>query len=85
MQNGYFRLVNDSEGYGIALYQPKEYGDPIQLSEITAYLDDMRIGYDKKKIEIKESIRDFGTFEVLLRLYSEVSQTVKINVVRANA
>lgn len=38
---------------------------------------------DKKKIEIKESIRDFGTFEVLLRLYPEVSQTLKINVVRA--
>lgn len=38
---------------------------------------------DKKKIEIKESIRDFGTFEVTLRLYSEVTQTLKINVVRA--
>lgn len=38
---------------------------------------------DKKKIEIKESIRDFGVFEVLLRLYPEVSQTVKIEVVRA--
>lgn len=38
---------------------------------------------DKKKIEIKESIRDFGVFEVLLRLYPEVSQTLKIEVVRA--
>ncbi len=38
---------------------------------------------DKKKIEIKESIRDFGIFEVTLRLYSEVTQTLKINVVRA--
>lgn len=43
------------------------------------------IGYtvDKKKIEIKESIRDFGSFEVLLRLYPEVTQTLRINVVRA--
>ncbi len=38
---------------------------------------------DKKKIEIKESIRDFGNFEVLLRLYPEVTQTLKIQVVRA--
>ena len=38
---------------------------------------------DKKKIEIKESIRDFGIFEVTLRHYSEVTQTLKINVVRA--
>ena len=43
------------------------------------------LGYevDKKKIEIKESIRDFGNFEVLLRLYPEVTQTLKIEVVRA--
>jgi len=38
---------------------------------------------DKKKIEIKESIRDFGKTEVLLRLYPEVSQILKIEVVRA--
>ncbi len=46
-----------------------------------------QLGYDvdKKKIEIKESIREFGIFEVTLRLYSEVSQTIKIEVVRANA
>lgn len=45
----------------------------------------LQIGYnvDKKKIEIKESIRDFGSFEVLLRLYPEVTQILKINVVRA--
>ena len=52
---------------------------------ISSALAELGYSVDKKKIEIKESIRDFGTFEVLLRLYSEVSQTVKINVVRANA
>lgn len=40
------------------------------------------IGVDKKKIEIKEAIRDFGSFEVLVRLYPEITQTLKINVVR---
>ena len=38
---------------------------------------------DKKKIEIKESIREFGKTEVLLRLYPEVTQIIKLEVVRA--
>ena len=46
-----------------------------------------QLGYDvdKKKIDTKESIREFGTFEIVLRLYPEVTQTIKIEVVRANA
>lgn len=50
---------------------------------ISGALENLGYSVDKKKIEIKESIRDFGIFEVTLRLYSEVSQTLKINVVRA--
>lgn len=50
---------------------------------ISSALSALGFSIDKKKIEIKESIRDFGTFEVLLRLYPEVSQVVKIDVVRA--
>lgn len=50
---------------------------------ISSALADLGFGVDKKKIEIKDSIRDFGTFEVLLRLYPEVTQTLKIEVVRA--
>ena len=46
-------------------------------------LKDLGFDIDKKKIEIKDSIRDFGNFEVKLRLYSEVTQTLKIEVVRA--
>ena len=46
-----------------------------------------QLGYDvdKKKIDTKESIREFGIFEIVLRLYPEVTQTIKIEVVRANA
>ena len=50
---------------------------------ISNALKDLGFDIDKKKIEIKDSIRDFGEFEVVLKLYSEVSQTLKINVVRA--
>ena len=50
---------------------------------ISNALKDLGFDIDKKKIDIKDSIRDFGEFEVVLKLYSEVSQTLKINVVRA--
>lgn len=50
---------------------------------ISNALSSLGFDVDKKKIEIKESIRDFGNFEVLLRLYPEVTQTLKIQVVRA--
>ena len=45
-------------------------------------LHELGFEIDKKKIEIKESIRDFGKTEVLLRLYPEVTQILKIEVVR---
>ena len=50
---------------------------------ISASLASLGFSVDKKKIEIKEAIRDFGNFEVVLRLYPEVTATLKINVVRA--
>lgn len=53
MQNGYFRLVSDNEGYGVALYQPQDGGEYIQIGELIGYLDGLGIGYDRKKIEMK--------------------------------
>ena len=52
MQNGYFRLVSDSDGYGIQFYQPKDGGDEIQLGELLGYLDGLGIKYDRKRIEM---------------------------------
>lgn len=50
---------------------------------ISEALHELGFEVDKKKIDIKESIREFGKTEVLLRLYPEVSQVLKIEVVRA--
>ena len=55
----------------------------LTAKEISEALAKSGYDVDKKKIEIKDSIRDFGEFEVVLRLYSEVTQTLKIQVVRA--
>ena len=53
MRNGYFRLVSDSDGYGIALYQPKDGGDFIQMGELMDYLDGLGVSYDRKRIEMQ--------------------------------
>ncbi len=50
---------------------------------IAASLLELGFDVDKKKIDTKETIKEFGQFEVVLRLYAEVSKTIKINVVRA--
>ena len=52
MQNGYFRLVSDSSGYGIQIYQPRDGGDEVKLGELIDYLDGLKIGYDRKRIEM---------------------------------
>ena len=50
---------------------------------IAEALAEQGLAVDKKKIEIKESIRDFGDFEVLVRVYPEISAKLRITVVRA--
>ena len=50
---------------------------------ISNALAELGFDVDKKKIETKESIRDFGRFEVVLRLYPEVTQVITIEVVRS--
>lgn len=50
---------------------------------ISAALAQEGYAVDKKKIDIKDSIRDFGPAQVTLKLYTEVSLTLDVNVVRA--
>ncbi len=50
---------------------------------ISAALGELGFDIDKKKIEIKESMRDFGDFEVTVRVYPEISTRLKVKVVRA--
>lgn len=50
---------------------------------ISAALAEIGFDIDKKKIEIKDTIRDFGDFEVTVRVYPEISTRIKIRVERA--
>ena len=40
-------------------------------------------GIDKKKVEVKETIKEFKKFPVTIRLYPEVTAEITIDVVRA--
>ncbi len=52
MRNGYFRLVNEDDGCGVALYMPKDGGEDIQIGELVGYLDGLGISYDRRRIEM---------------------------------
>ena len=53
MRNGYFQLVSDLDGYGVAMYQPEGGGEDIQLGELFDYLDGLGIFYERRKLEIQ--------------------------------
>ena len=50
---------------------------------IAQALQEQGYNVDKKKIELKDNIRDFGDFEVTVRVYPEITATLKFKVVRA--
>ena len=52
MQNGYFKLVNEPNGYGVRLCQPKDGGEQIRIGELLEYLDGFGVFYDRKRIEM---------------------------------
>lgn len=53
MQNGYFRLADDSGGYGLQIFQPRDGGEEIRPGELFGYLDGLGIVYDRKRIEMQ--------------------------------
>ena len=73
-------VVNVSEGAGSE--GGRMFGS-VTNENIADALAEEGVVIDKKKIEIKESIRDFGDFEVLVRVYPEISAKLRITVVRA--
>lgn len=90
MQNGYFQLVNDSRGYGIAMHRPKGGGEDIRLGELLGYLDDLKIGYDRKRLEMllldeEDSVCHLGEGECPARpetYYLDISQDGMLATVR---
>ena len=57
--------------------------DVNELMQYERQLQEQGYNVDKKKLELKENIRDFGDFEVTVRVYPEITATLKFKVVRA--
>lgn len=62
MRNGYFRLIELEQGFGLQLIPPQEGGDGIMIAEVMDYLEKNNLVYDLSVL--KEKI-DAGTKETV--------------------
>ncbi len=46
MRNGYFELVNVSDGFGVRLFPPEDGGEAVRIQELMNYLDNHNIIYE---------------------------------------
>lgn len=73
---------------GLTLKMARPVGDDNRLfgavtsKEIEAAVKAQGLEIDRKKMQLKEPIRQLGTFEVPVRLLTDVSATLKVEVVK---
>ncbi|MCM1044530.1 MAG: FapA family protein [Candidatus Gastranaerophilales bacterium] len=66
MQNAYFRLVNEQDGFGVRIFPAKDGGEPLKIMELIDYLDRQKIDCNIEKIksavdEGKETVVHLGS------------------------
>ncbi len=60
--------------------QEKLFGS-VTAIDIAEQLEPMNLGIERRQIHLEEPIKTLGTFEIPVRLHSEVTQTIKVSVV----
>ncbi|MCQ2541371.1 MAG: FapA family protein [Lachnospiraceae bacterium] len=61
--NGYFKLITKETQTGVLLYAPTEGGAPIDLKELTAYLERFKVPYDIKALnDAMQQLREGFTY-----------------------
>lgn len=58
----------------------KLFGSVATKDIATAYMNQHKIEIDKKKIELKDPIKTVGTFEVKIKLHTQVTAKAKVTV-----
>ena len=58
----------------------KTFGSVSSKEIATAYKEQCGITIDKKKIQLPESIKNFGVYEVKIKLHPKVTGTLKVKV-----
>lgn len=61
----------------------KVFGSVSSKELVKAFKDQENIELDKKKIQMKEAIKAFGTYEVNIKLHAKVTATLHVKVVEA--
>lgn len=61
----------------------KLYGSVTAKEVASAIEGQLKAEVDRKKIEIAESIKELGSHEVTVKLYSGIETTIKVNVVES--
>lgn len=61
----------------------KAFGSVSSKEIASAYKEQNGVEIDKKKIQLPEAIKTFGTHEVLVKLHPQVTGTLRVKVVEA--
>jgi len=56
------------------------YGS-VQVKDIVNSLKEMEITVDKRQINLKESIKELGTYQIPIRLYQDVEPKISVEIV----
>ncbi len=58
------------------------YGS-VTTADIAEGLGKLGLDVDKKKVVLKENIRELGVFEIEIKVYAGIAAKVKVNIVKA--
>jgi len=61
----------------------KAFGSVSSKEIVTAYKEQNGIELDKKKVQLPEALKNFGTYEVTVKLHPQVSAKLKVKVQEA--
>lgn len=67
---------------GVKCGEGKMYGS-VTTGDIADGLQKIGIDVDKKKIVLKENIRELGVFDIEVKVYANISAKVKVRIVKA--
>jgi large subunit ribosomal protein L9 len=56
------------------------YGS-VQVKDIVNSLKEMEITVDKRQVNLKESIKELGTYQIPIRLYQDVEPRISVEIV----
>lgn len=80
MQNGYFRLIQDNGGVGLALYMAKDGGEELHPEEIIEYLDSYGIPYERSRLEMLLMDDKDAVYHLSRNACPSIPETYKLNV-----